>query len=109
MIAVEPLEVPLASRGVSPGATDGHPEQFSATILAETGLRAVVWTCDPGDFPWKWENPEVFHIIEGAGTITDAAGRIEELRPGRLFVMSPGDEVVWHITETIRKVLVVPN
>ncbi|MBU8827689.1 cupin domain-containing protein [Mycolicibacterium goodii] len=109
MIDVNPLDLELTSEGIVTGATAGEPEQFSATIANQDGVRVGVWRCEPGEFPWSWENAEMFHVIEGAGTITDEDGREHEVAPGKVFFMPAGSSAKWKVTKTIRKSWVVAN
>lgn len=109
MISVFPLELDLTSKGVVPGATAGEPEQLSARIASQDGMRVGTWRCEPGDFPWSWTDAEMFHIIEGEGTITDEAGNVHEIAPGKVFFMPAGSSARWHVTKTIRKSWVVAD
>ncbi|MDF2045015.1 MULTISPECIES: cupin domain-containing protein [Microbacterium] len=104
-----PSDLALTSKGLVPDATSGDPEQFTAPIASGGGLRVGTWMCEPGEFPWSWTHAEMFHIIEGEGTLTDADGCVHVIAPGRVFFMEAGDTGTWVVTKTIRKSWVVPE
>jgi uncharacterized cupin superfamily protein len=109
VIAVDPLSLELTDKGIVKGATAGEPRHASAVISDQDGLRVGTWRCEPGEFPWSWPNySEMFHIIEGEGTITDQDGVVYDIQPGRVFFFAKGSTALWKVTKTIRKSYVVP-
>jgi uncharacterized cupin superfamily protein len=108
MISVFPLELDLFALGAVTGATAGDPQHAGAIIVEQNGIRVGTWRCEPGEFPWTSANGEMFHVIEGAGSITDEEGAVHEIAPGKVFYMTPGATVHWKVTETVRKSYVVP-
>lgn len=72
------------------------------------GLEVGVWEMPPGT-ERDVEADELFVVIAGRGTIDfPASGRRMELAPGDVVRLSAGDETVWTVTETLRKVYVTP-
>ena len=103
ILDVDPLALDLTPKGTVKGATAGSPEHASAVIASQDGMRVGTWRCEPGEFPWEWKAAEMFHIIEGEGTVTDEDGTVHELAPGRVFFMAAGSRAWWKVTRTIRK------
>ena len=83
----------------------------SATTAGEIGnVRVGVWEVTPGKFEGHWtgEDWEVFTVTAGYGTFTTDDGAVHELKPGALFMMTPGTHGVWDVKETLRKTFVFP-
>ncbi|MGY1746570.1 cupin domain-containing protein [Blastococcus sp. SYSU D00695] len=109
MIDVNPLDLDLFPLGVVDGATAGDPQHSAAVIAEQDGLRCGTWRVTPGEFPWASANGEMFHVIEGEGTITDHNGDVHEIAPGKVFYQPAGTTVHWKVTKTIRKSFAVPT
>jgi uncharacterized cupin superfamily protein len=72
------------------------------------GLEFGVWEMRPGT-ETDVEADEVFVVLSGRGTIDfPRTGRRIDLAPGDVVRLSAGDETVWTVTETLRKVYVTP-
>lgn len=72
------------------------------------GLEVGVWEMAPGT-ERDVEADELFVVVAGRGSIDfPATGRRMELAPGDVVRLSAGDETVWTVTETLRKVYVTP-
>ena len=53
------------------------------------------------------ETDEVFVVLSGSGRVLLADGRVLELRPGTVGVLTAGTPTTWQVDETLRKVWVV--
>ncbi|MGY1813568.1 cupin domain-containing protein [Blastococcus sp. SYSU D00820] len=98
--ALDPL--PLDPATVRAGA----PEAALAEL--EDGDGAVgVWELGPG-IVTDVEEDEVFVVLSGRGTVTFPDGSTIPLGPGTVVRLRAGDRTVWQVSETLRKVYVVP-
>ena len=96
----------------TPLAADQCPEGPVATGVAAL---ATTGACEVG----VWEHPvgtstdveadEVFVVLSGRGRVIFADGHAIDLAPGVVGVLTAGAETTWIITETLRKVWVVPR
>lgn len=77
-----------------------------AEVLADAGLEVGVWRHDAGRSTDSFDD-EVFVVLEGRGSVTDAEGNTLELRPGVVGVLHSHDVTTWEITEPLRKVWLV--
>ncbi|GIT80648.1 cupin [Leifsonia sp. LS1] len=70
------------------------------------GLEVGVWEMAPGT-DTDVEADELFIVIAGRATIDfPRTGRRLDLAPGDVVRLSAGDETVWTVTETLRKVYI---
>jgi uncharacterized protein len=70
------------------------------------GLEVGIWEMAPGT-DTDVETDELFVVVAGRGTIDfPRTGRRIDLAPGDVVRLSAGDETVWTVTETLRKVYV---
>jgi uncharacterized cupin superfamily protein len=53
------------------------------------------------------ETDEVFVVLSGSGRVLLADGKVLELRPGTVGVLTAGTPTTWQIDEILRKVWVV--
>jgi uncharacterized cupin superfamily protein len=97
---LEPLP---PEKALSNGVETGFAE-----VLADVGLEVGVWRHSPGHSTDSFDG-EVFIVLEGSGTVTDAEGNVLELRPGVVGVLHSYDVTTWEIREPLRKVWVVPT
>lgn len=68
------------------------------------GLEVGVWEMAPGEAS-DVEADELFVVIAGRARIHFTADRrVLEVGPGDVVRLSAGDETVWTVTETLRKV-----
>jgi uncharacterized cupin superfamily protein len=85
-------------------------------ILA-TGIATLANT--PAGEVGVWEHPvgrstdieadEIFVVLSGRGRVLFGDGREIELAPGTVGVLEAGTQTTWLVTETLRKVWVVPR
>ncbi|MCX6434099.1 MAG: cupin domain-containing protein [Actinobacteria bacterium] len=77
------------------------------TMLASTdALEVGVWE-HPVGTSTDVETDEVFVVLSGRGRVTLDDGRVLELSPGVVGVLSAGTATTWEIDEALRKVWVV--
>ncbi len=96
--------------------TELSPDQCPDGVLA-TGVAELAQTdfCEVG----VWEHPvgvstdveadEVFVVLSGEGRVTFSDGSVLELRPGTVGILSAGAETTWEVTQTLRKVWIIPR
>jgi uncharacterized cupin superfamily protein len=96
-IALPLADVPEAQRIAGTPCT-------GATKLGEFGNVTVgVWEMTPGTMR-DIEIDEVFVVLHGAGTVEFADGTIAALGPGDVMRLKVGQQTIWTVTETLRKV-----
>ncbi|GAA2134555.1 cupin domain-containing protein [Nocardioides bigeumensis] len=84
----------------------GTPKTAELTVTALGGVEVGIWEITPGTVK-DVEKDEAFVVLTGEGTITFASGEVVELSPGSLVRLHAGEETVWEVRSTIRKVYVV--
>jgi uncharacterized cupin superfamily protein len=74
------------------------------------GVEVGVWEMTPGVVT-DTEADEIFCILGGAGTVEflDPPAEPLTLRPGTLVRLQDGWRTRWNVTETLRKIAVVPR
>ncbi|HAM44892.1 MAG TPA: cupin [Propionibacteriaceae bacterium] len=74
------------------------------------GVEVGVWQMTPGTIT-DTEADEVFCVVSGRGVVEflDPVADPVELRPGILVRLQSGWRTRWTITETLRKIAVVPG
>ncbi len=84
-------------------ALAGHPTTGFQTLSVQGGYEIGVWEMAPGSMR-DVEVAEVSLILGGMGTVTHGDGRVEVLEPGLELVLDDGEETVWVIESTVRKI-----
>ena len=98
----EPLEpLPLDPSTVRAGV----PLASAAELTGGHGRAVGLWELTAGTVT-DVETDEVFVVLSGRGTLTFPDGSAIALRPGAIVHLRAGDETVWEVTETLRKVYV---
>ncbi|MBN2482031.1 MAG: cupin domain-containing protein [Bacteroidales bacterium] len=69
---------------------------------AEASLWGI-WSREPSEFPWYYDDQETCYILEGKATVTDAAGNTISFSEGDWVEFEPGLECIWKIEKAIRK------
>ncbi len=77
-------------------------EKPNATQLAEV-TQWPIWEKEPSSFDWDYTEKEVFYILEGRANLTSKCGISQSLEAGDLVTVEHGIEVLWEITDAIRK------
>lgn len=91
-------EVPDAQR------VSGAPRTGLAVLGSFAGAEVGVWEMTPGTMR-DVESDELFVVIAGRATVRFVAtGEVMEIGPGDVVRLTAGDETVWTVTETLRKV-----
>lgn len=88
---------------------EGHPKTRSSTFSRLTDGRTWVdmWDCTAGSFYWYYDFDETAHILEGGATITDANGKVWEVKPGDVITFRQGTRAHWVVPNYIRKLAVM--
>lgn len=99
----------LTSKGPRGDADKGSPCCASRVLFKGKQSSVGSWHCTEGGFPVvKRPTTEVFHILEGEGTLTDAIdGTVHFWRAGDLVVLPKGWSGRWDINKAIHKIWVV--
>lgn len=84
----------------------GTPETFETGFTAFGDTEVGIWEITPGTVR-DVEKDEAFVVLTGAATITFADGETLDVGPGSLVRLHAGEETVWTIHSTLRKVYVV--
>lgn len=97
---------PLAHDALAPDEVEeGSPTagvfEWGAVGAAEVGI----WEMTNG-VARDTESEEIFVVLSGAGTVTFRDGGTVALAPGVAVRLHAGEETVWNITETLRKIFV---
>jgi uncharacterized cupin superfamily protein len=72
------------------------------------GVSVGVWEITPGVVR-DVEQDEVFTVLFGRATVTFAERPALELGPGSVAVLRAGEETLWRVHETLRKVYTLWN
>ncbi len=83
----------------------GTPLASHAELPGGEGPAVGIWELTAGTVT-DVEADEVFVVLAGRGTVTFGDGSVIPLRPGVVVRLRAGDETVWTVTETLRKVYV---
>jgi len=70
--------------------------------ITQTSLWSV-WSKEPSEFPWYYDEKETCYILEGNAVVTDNKGNKIEFGPGDWVEFEQGLECNWKILKTIRK------
>ncbi len=62
-----------------------------------------VWSKEPSEFSWSYDENETCYILEGEATVTDEKGNIISFAQGDWVEFSQGLKCSWKIMKTIRK------
>lgn len=106
VLAVALPEDPFATNQV----VAGEPTSGWLALTALDGVDVGVWQMTPGTVT-DTEADEVFCVVAGRGVVEflDPVADAVELRPGVLVRLQSGWRTRWTITETLRKIAVVPG
>lgn len=85
----------------------GDPVHTSWNLEERGALYAGLWQSTPGKWRISYSEWEYVHILEGHSVLTDAEGRETHLRAGDSFVIRPGFDGSWEVTETTLKEYVI--
>jgi uncharacterized protein len=87
----------------------GNPETrtWNHTTDLNDRLFTGIWEAAPGSWPVSYDEWEFCHIISGRAVISDSSGNEIEISPGDAFVIEPGFEGTWSVSETLQKHYVI--
>ncbi|GAA0411338.1 cupin domain-containing protein [Leifsonia naganoensis] len=102
---VDALALPLDHEEVADAQrVSGTPRTGLSELGSFGGSEVGVWEMTPGTMS-DVESDELFVVIAGRATVEFVAtGDILEIGPGDVVRLTAGDETVWTVTETLRKV-----
>jgi uncharacterized cupin superfamily protein len=89
----------------------GAPQTGLVELGVWNGFDAGVWEMTPGAMS-DIEVDELCIILSGAGVVQrviDGRTMNQELAPGVVLGLREGEETVWTVTSTVRKVYLVPT
>jgi len=87
---------------------DGPLATGIAALAQTAAMEAGVWEYPVGRST-DVEADEIFVVLSGRATVRFADGTELDLRPGTVGVLESGAETTWVVTETLRKVWVIPG
>jgi uncharacterized cupin superfamily protein len=62
-----------------------------------------IWSKEPSEFPWYYDDKETCYILEGHATVTDNQGNSIQFGPGDWVEFEQGLKCKWKIDKAIRK------
>jgi uncharacterized cupin superfamily protein len=62
-----------------------------------------IWTKEISEFPWHYDDPETFLVLEGAAQVTDSDGNRIEFKKGDMVRFEKGVKCTWKIISDIEK------
>ncbi|CAL1239085.1 cupin domain-containing protein [Candidatus Methylocalor cossyra] len=78
--------------------------QPSEERLQSLGVRGwPVWTKEPSEFPWSYDQTEVCYLLEGQVIVTPERGNPVEFGRGDLVTFPKGLSCTWKILQAVRK------
>jgi uncharacterized cupin superfamily protein len=96
----------LESYDLEPGdVVEGNPTTAEIGFTTINGVEVGIWEITPGTVR-DTEKDEAFVVLSGQATITFADGEVVEVGPGALVRLDAGEETVWTIHSTLRKVYI---
>lgn len=80
------------------------PRQTDGPFLAEGGLFAGTWDCEPGTLQLDLNVTEFCHLLEGHWILTSESGQVTEVKAGDSWVFPNGWKGTAEVVEKVRKV-----
>lgn len=62
-----------------------------------------VWECEVKKFDWKYDDKEMFYVLEGRVKVVTDDGEAVEFGEGDLVTFPKGVKCTWDVKEKIRK------
>jgi len=84
---------------------EGHPSAGTQPLAAVSGADVGVWEMSPGKVT-DVEADEVFVVLSGSATVEFHDGEVLDLVPGLAVRLRAGDQTVWTVHSTLRKLYV---
>jgi uncharacterized protein len=100
---------PQVETGAPPRVFSGNPQTRSWNHTSDLNDRLFtgIWEATPGSWAVSYDEWEFCHIISGRAIIRDPLGNEIEVSAGDAFVIEPGFEGTWSVSETIAKHYVI--
>jgi len=71
--------------------------------LTGLGVRSwPIWTKEPSEFPWHYDEPEMCLFLEGDVTV-EAEGTSTRIQAGDFVTFPKGLDCVWKVRKAVRK------
>jgi uncharacterized protein len=103
--AAHEIKIPLSD--VSPEQrVSGAPKTGSLKLENFGGTVVGVWEMTPGVMR-DVEVDEILTVLSGSATVEFQGGKKITLEPGTVARLHAGEQTVWTVTETLRKVYVL--
>ena len=81
-----------------------HIEKPSEERLDELqGRTWPVWTKEPSEFPWEYDETETCYLLDGEVVVTPENGSSVNFGKGDLVIFTRGLKCSWKIIRTVRK------
>jgi uncharacterized cupin superfamily protein len=80
------------------------PRQTDSAFLAEGGMFAGTWDCEPGTLQLDLNVTEFCHLLEGHWILTSESGQVTEVKAGDSWVFPNGWKGTAEVVEKVRKV-----
>ena len=78
-----------------------HPDKKK---LEEMGVFTwSIWTKEPSEFPWSYDEPETCYFLEGDVTVTPEGGVPVRIKKGDLVTFPTGMDCTWTVHTAVRK------
>jgi len=109
--AIDPLTAVLEDWPLEPEQVVAGEPQVSGLVLHESEDGRVergIWQHTAG-VSTDVEADELFVVLSGRASVEIAGGAVLELRPGSVAVLKAGDQTIWHVHETLRKIYQVTH
>jgi uncharacterized cupin superfamily protein len=104
-LAAREIEIPLSDVSAEQRVS-GAPKTGSVQIEKFGGTVVGVWEMTPGVMR-DVEVDEILTVLAGKATVVFQDGRKLALEPGVVARLHAGEQTVWTVTETLRKVYVL--
>jgi uncharacterized cupin superfamily protein len=104
-LAAREIQIPLSDVSAEQRIS-GAPKTGSVQIEKFGGTVVGLWEMTPGTMR-DVEVDEILTVLSGAATVEFQDGRKLTLEPGAVARLHAGQQTVWTVTETLRKVYVL--
>jgi len=92
---------PINAAWVLEGQPQARIELLSSS--ADGTASTYFWDCTAGRFNWFYDFDETFHILEGAVTLKDPAGKSRRVMAGDTVFFPMGSSAEWIVDNYVRK------
>ena len=72
--------------------------------LDELGVRQwPIWTCEPSEFPWSYDERESCYVLEGEVVVTPQGGEPVMIGIGDFVTFPKGMSCTWRVRKDVKK------